>query len=100
YSSTRYTEQLTYPHSLRGYTEITSENFFPKNLSGNKIMLFIPDSDSEYDNVYWITGDDQSYITEMGARTRKTESTVKFENPPVNIHTIPAETLQSVKRLS
>ena len=62
-------------------------------------MLFISDSDSEYDNVYWVTGDNQVYITDMGARTRKTESTVQFENPPINIHRIPAETLQPIKRL-
>lgn len=75
----KYPEGISFKASINGYTEITEENFFPGNLSGNKIMLFIPDSDTEYDNVHWVTTNNQVYKTDMGAKTTKIQSNETYQ---------------------
>jgi hypothetical protein len=89
----KYPEEIEYKINITGFTTITKPTVFPKERIGEEILIFIPESDDEYDNVYWVTKDNQVYKTDFGGTTieseiSKTYKEIEFkpnEYPPPEI---------------
>ena len=82
---------LTYPEGLEGrmnvvgYTIISDTKIFSTEAAGTEIMLFIPEADKDYDNVYWVTRSGHVYKTDFEDRTSHIDTTKKFQEQDVNL---------------
>jgi len=82
---------LTYPEGLEGrmnvvgYTIISDNKIFSTEPAGAEIMLFIPEDDKDYDNVYWVTRSGHVYKTDFGNRTTDMQAIKKFQEYNVNL---------------
>lgn len=86
----KYPEEIDYKIEIIGYTKINDTNLFPKNKIGEDIMIFIPDSDDEYDNVYWTGTDNKVYKTDFGGKTTEVNISKNYKQfPDFNIADLP-----------
>lgn len=75
----KYPEGIDYKIDVTGYTKVSEPTVFPHEFIGKEIQLFIPDSDDEYDNVYWVTKENKVFKTDFGGKTILTEVLKKYE---------------------
>jgi len=75
----KYPEDITYNVKVLGYLTVSDTKIFPGIKSGNRIQIFIPDFDKDYDNVYAVTADNESYKFDFGGKTRRVETVNKYQ---------------------
>mgnify|MGYP001564472531 CR=1 FL=1 len=75
-----YPEDITYKVEVKGYTNVSEPTVFPSEFLGQEIELFIPSTDNEFDNVYWITKENKVYKTDFGAKTTDSSISKNYEN--------------------
>jgi hypothetical protein len=75
----KYPEGIDYKIDVTGYTKVSEPTVFPPEFIGKEIELFIPDSDDEYDNVYWATKENKVFKTDFGGKTVLTEILKEYE---------------------
>jgi len=77
----KYPENIDYKINIKAYTKVSSPTPFPKERKGEEIMIFIPESDNEYDNVYWVGKDNNVWKTDFGGKTTHAKIQKKYEDP-------------------
>lgn len=86
----KYPEGIDYKINVTGYTTVSEETVFPPEFIGKEIELFIPDSDDEYDNVYWVIKENKVFKTDFGGKTVLTEISKEYKPTAFDIKTFPA----------
>ncbi|HAD98478.1 MAG TPA: hypothetical protein DCG19_13800 [Cryomorphaceae bacterium] len=88
-----YAENITHNPKVFGWTTTKPGDEWVKEGIVNKlVMLYIPSDDTDYDNVYLTTSDNQGYKMgfALGEHTQKLKDPrIPFKEPSVNIETIP-----------
>ncbi len=74
----KYPEGIDYKADMAGYTTGKEENA----LKSKEIMVYIPDDDTEYDNVNIVTQEGDSFKLDFGWNLKEIESVRKYEAPP------------------
>ena len=75
----RYPEGIKYNISIEGYSTVRDEKLYPKNLLNKKIIVYVPDNDKEYDNVFVTTEDNETFKIDFGGKVmRQNESKTFF----------------------
>ena len=75
----RYPEGIKYNISIEGYSTVLDEKLYPKNLLNKKIIVYVPDNDKEYDNVFVTTEDNETFKIDFGGKVmRQNESKTFF----------------------
>jgi hypothetical protein len=75
----RYPEGINYNISIEGYSTVRDEKLYPKNLLNKKIIVYVPDNDKEYDNVFVTTEDNETFKIDFGGKVmRQNESKTFF----------------------
>ena len=80
----KYPEEIEYKINITGFTTITKPTVFPAERMGEEILIFIPESDDEYDNVYWVTKDNHVYKTDFGGKTFESDISKTYEEAEFN----------------
>lgn len=80
----KYPEDIDYKIEVTGVTTIFEPTVFPIERIGEEILIFIPESDDEYDNVYWVTKDGQVFKTDFGGKTFESNVLKIHEEPEFN----------------
>ncbi|HMK27852.1 MAG TPA: hypothetical protein VK483_17595 [Chitinophagaceae bacterium] len=96
----KYPEDIEYKINITGYTTITKPTVFPAKRMGEEILIFIPESDDEYDNVYWVTKDSQVYKTDFGGTTIESDISKTFEEAEFNSSEYPPPEIFYSRRVS
>jgi hypothetical protein len=82
-----YPEGIKYNIDIEGFTKGEDNS----NLSGKKLLIYIPKNDSEYDNVYAVTEDNEHFKIDFGGKVKSISDTKVFsifkidnlENPQI-----------------
>lgn len=71
----RYPDEIKYSISIEGYTTVRDEKAYSKSFLNKKIIVYVPDNDKEYDNVFLTTEDSETYKVDFSGKiTRQNES--------------------------
>lgn len=76
----KYPENISYKVNILGYLTVSDLKIFPKMDLGSKIQIFIPDFDKDYDNVYAVTPNNETYKFDFSGKTKKVELVNKYQN--------------------
>jgi hypothetical protein len=75
----RHPEEIEYKIDIEGYTTAREEKTYSKRLLNKKIIVYVPNNDKEYDNVFVTTEDSETYkIDFSGKVTLQNESKTFF----------------------
>ena len=69
---------------VAGYQTILDPITFPPENMGNRVLVFIPETDTDYDCVYWVNQAGEVHLTDFGGRTKKVSLIQKFEEPAID----------------
>lgn len=84
----KYPENITYNASIVGFLTVTDLKIFPQIKLGSKIQIFIPDFDKEYDNVYAVTSDNETYKFDFGGKTTKVDFISKYQKSEIDLNSL------------
>jgi len=85
----KYPNDIFYKADIKAWTTTRpGDDWMTKEIVNKKVMLFVPDDDTEYDNVYLTTEDNIGY--KMGFAVGETsqrldEPKMKYRKPPLEI---------------
>ena len=92
----KYPIGIDYSAVVTGYQTLLDPTVFPAENIGNRVLIFIPETDTDYDCVYWVNRDQEVYLTDFGGRTRRLSLAKKFEEPGIEFdQMVPVETFSS-----
>lgn len=80
-----YPEYVGYKVYAQGYTRILNSELYPKEKLNQEVLVFIPESDKEHDNVYFVTSDNIVFKIDFGGKTKKVDIKKEFIKPNINI---------------
>jgi len=91
---------LNYPEGFKNYhpevkawyTARAGDEWITNEIAGKKVMIFIPEWDEEYDNVYLTTIDNTGYKMGFAAgdhHKRLNEPALKYSENPIDINKKP-----------
>ncbi len=95
----KYPEDIEYKIEVTGFTKISKPTIFPIERIGEEILVFIPESDDEYDNVYWVTKDGQVFKTDFGGKTFESGISKIYEELEFNSEKFPPPEIFCSKRI-
>lgn len=84
----KYPEGTEFKGQLTSSLLVRDKQLFPERYHHQLISLFIPDSDKDYDNVYWIAPEGDVFRTDFNGKTEKVnaeEYPEKYEIRSVNL---------------
>lgn len=81
----KYPENIIYNVKILGYLTISDLKIFPKIKLNSRIQIFIPDFDKDYDNVYAVTTDNETYKFDFGGKTSKVELINKYQDSEIDL---------------
>ena len=81
----KYPENMTYKVKILGYLTVSDLKIFPKINLGSIIQIFIPDFDKDYDNIYAVTSDNETYKFDFGGKTLKVELINKYQDSEIDL---------------
>lgn len=84
----KYPENITYKIKILGYLTVSDIRIFPKIKLDSKIQIFIPDFDKDYDNVYAVTSDNETYKFDFGGKTAKVDLISKYQNSEIDLNSL------------
>ena len=76
----KYPERIKYNVDVEGVTK--GEN--SSNLNGKNLLIYIPKNDSEYDNVYAVTEENEHYKIDFGGKVKSVSDTKVFTPLKIN----------------
>lgn len=77
----QYPEDIKYKVRAIGFTIATDSFIYDSLLIGKRIQVYVPENDTEYDNVYIASDDNNVYKVDFGGRTTKLD----FKIDPIQI---------------
>lgn len=80
----RYPEGIEYNISIEGYSTVRDEKIYPKNLLNKKIIVYVPDNDKEYDNVFVTTEDNETFKIDFGGKVLRQNESKTFFIPDID----------------
>jgi hypothetical protein len=80
-----YPEGINYNVKVSGYFTLTDTSLFPKKLLDKDLCLYIPESDSEHDNVFMVTRDNTAYKQSFTGKTTEEKLSIKYEEPKLDL---------------
>ncbi len=84
----KYPENVTYNVKISGYLTVSDDRIFPKVKSGSRIQIFIPDFDRDYDNVYAVTSDNETYKFDFSGKTSEVELISKYQDAEIDFSSL------------
>ncbi|MBR9860217.1 hypothetical protein GYB22_05625 [bacterium] len=73
----QYPEGLEHDYTVMGYLTATEKNI----LQGKKLLVYMSEQATEYDNVYVVTSEDETFLIDFGGRVRETNENMGYELP-------------------
>ncbi|MEN8929146.1 MAG: hypothetical protein ABF242_00580 [Flavobacteriales bacterium] len=68
----------------RGYTTVKDLEQYPESELNKRVVVFVPDEDKEYDNVYASTGSGKLYIIDFGFKRIEIDQLITFNEPDLS----------------
>lgn len=68
----------------RGYTTVQDLKQYPESELNKRVVVFVPDEDKEYDNVYASTGSGKLYIIDFGFKRIELDQLITFNEPDLS----------------
>jgi hypothetical protein len=96
----KYSENTKYKMKILGYLTVSDLKIFPKIKLGSIIQIFIPDFDQEYDNVYAVTFDNETYKVDFGGKTVKVELINKYQDSEIDLSNLTEPDILKVRKKS
>ncbi len=84
----KYPENITYNVKISGYLTVTDQRIFPQVKSGSRIQIFIPDFDKDYDNVYAVTLENETYKYDFSGKTTKVELIREYQDSGIDFSSL------------
>ena len=70
----------------RGYTTVKDLEQYPESELNKRVVVFVPDEDKEYDNVYVSTGSGKLYIIDFGFKRIEIDQLITFIEPDLSLY--------------
>ena len=80
----RYPEGIEYNISIEGYSTVRDEKIYPKNLLNKKIIVYVPDNDKEYDNVFMTTENNETFKIDFSGKVLRQNESKTFFIPDID----------------
>lgn len=84
----KYPENITYNVKIVGFLTVSDLKIFSQIKLGSKIQIFIPDFDKDYDNVYAVTSDNETYKFDFGGKTTKVDFISKYQKSEIDLNSL------------
>ena len=81
-----YPEALSVNHSVLGYTRISNASEYPEELLNQMVQMYIPEEDTEHDNVYILSRNNETIKYGFSGNTLSVQSTRKYSEPNFSDH--------------
>ena len=94
----KYPENTIYKVKISGYLTVLDLKIFPQLKLGSRIQIFIPDFDKDYDNVYAVTSDDETYKFDFGGKTVKVDFICKYQNSEIDFSSLEAPVILKFRK--
>ncbi|MBK7626018.1 MAG: hypothetical protein IPJ16_02250 [Bacteroidales bacterium] len=94
-----YPENIKYKPIISGYTFVKDTTIFPKEKLNYEIEIFVPQNDTEYDNVYAVTQYNEVFKIDFGGKTIKSSLIKSFEKPPLDFSVLSSPQILKKRRL-
>ncbi|MCF7567281.1 hypothetical protein L3X37_02730 [Sabulilitoribacter arenilitoris] len=72
-----YPENINYNVDIKGYTKARE---LDKQLDNQELLIYIPKSDTEYDNVYAVTKDNRHFKIDFGGKIKEVTGDITFSS--------------------
>ncbi|WP_321517592.1 hypothetical protein [uncultured Bacteroides sp.] len=80
----RYPEGIEYNISIEGYATVSDGKIYPQNLLHKNILVYVPDNDKEFDNVFVTTEDNETYKIDFGGKVSRVYESRTFRIPDID----------------
>jgi hypothetical protein len=94
-----YPENIKYNPKISGYTFVKDTTIFPKEKLNCEIEVFVPEYDTEYDNVYAVTQDHEVFKIDFGGKTFKSSLVKSFYKPPLDFSVLSSPQILKKKKV-
>lgn len=94
-----YPENIKYKPIISGYTFVKDTTIFPKEKLNYEIEIFVPQNDTEYDNVYAVTQYNEVFKIDFGGKTIKSSLIKSFEKPPLDFSVLSSPQIFKKKKV-
>jgi len=84
----RYPEDIEYKISIEGYTTAKKEKLYPENIQNKRLLIYISESDKEFDNVFVTTEDNETYKVDFGGKITRIIESKTFKIPDIDFDSL------------
>jgi hypothetical protein len=81
-------EGIEYKVNIEGFTTALDRKLYPKDILNKKILVYIPDNNTEYDNVYVATNDNEVYKIDFDNKVTKINETRVYLFPEIDFESL------------
>lgn len=76
-----YPNDIQYKVNIEGFTTAKNNRLFPKEYLNKKLLLYIPETDKEGDNVYAVTSDNENIKIDFGGKVKIADTLMYYKYP-------------------
>lgn len=84
----RYPEGIDYKIYIDGYITAIDTKLYPKSLLNKKLLIYIPEDDKDFDNVFVTTEDNEVYKIDFGGKVSKINEFKTFKVPDIDFDSL------------
>jgi hypothetical protein len=84
----RYPEDVEYKISIEGYTTAKKEKLYPENIQNKRLLIYMSESDKEFDNVFVTTEDNETYKVDFGGKITRIIESKTFKIPDIDFDSL------------
>jgi hypothetical protein len=95
-----YPENIKYKPKISGYTVVKDTALFSKEKLNYEIEIFIPENDTEYDNVYVVTQYNEVAKINFGGKTISSALSRNYDKPQIDFSTLSSPQILKKKKLN
>lgn len=95
----QYPENIKYKPKISGYTIVKDISIFPKEKLNFEIEIFVPEDDTEYDNVYAVTQYNEVFKIDFGGKTIKSSLSKNFDKPSLDFSILSSPQILKKKKV-